>query len=202
MTVLTWLAAGPGCWDDVPTMPSGAMWGFAMRDRSVIRGAAVAAAIIACVGASGGVALAQTPIKPKQHFAGIVNGQEGSAVVYTVCPGPITAHRFGRLAGGQTMAVAQTASGPGYTGPLSQVYSWFQPLPAGAASPVTLTFTQYGVPQNIPAPVRVPCDGTGQAVFSSCPYHAPCTFGWVPDPVTVKFENIAVSLPRDGAPGP
>jgi hypothetical protein len=178
------------------------MWGLAMRDRSVIWGAAVAATIVACVGVGGGAALAQTPIKPKQHFAGIVNGQEGSAVVYTVCPGPITPHRLGRLEGGQTMAVAETAGGPGYTGPCSQVYSWFQPLLAGATSPVTLTFTQYGVPQTIPAPVRVPCDGTGQAVFSSCPYHAPCPFGWVPDTVRVKFENIAVSLSRDGARGP
>jgi hypothetical protein len=172
-----------------------------MRDRSIIRSAA-AAAIVACVGAGSGVALAQTPIKPRQHFAGIVNGQEGSAVVYTVCPGPITRHRFGPLKGGQTMAVAETASGPGYTGPFSQVYSWFQPLPAGATSPVTLTFTEYGVAQNIPASVRVPCDGTGQAVFSSCPYHAPCPFGWVPDTVRVKFENIAVSLSRGGARGP
>lgn len=169
-----------------------------MRDRSIIRSAAVAAAIVACVGGGGGVALAQTPIKPKQHFAGIVNGQEGSAVVYTVCPGPVRRHRFGPVAGGQMMAVAQTAHGPGYTGPFNQIHSWFQPLAAGTSSPVTLTFTQYGVPQDIPASVRVPCDGTGHAVFSSCPYLAPCAYGWVPDPVKVTFENIAVALPRGG----
>jgi hypothetical protein len=173
-----------------------------MTDRSIVRSAAVAAAIIACVGAGGGVALAQTPIKPKQHFAGIVNGQEGSAVVYTVCPGPIRPHRFGPLQGGQTMAVAETAHGPGYTGLFSQVYSWFQPPPAGATSPVTLTFTEYGVPQTIPASVRVPCDGTGQAVFSSCPYHAPCAAGWSPDTVRVTFENIAVSLSPGAPRGP
>ena len=173
-----------------------------MRDRSIIWSAAVAAAIIGCLGAGGGVALAQTPIRARQHFAGIVNGQEGSAVIYTVCPGPVTAHRFGPLEGGQTMAVAETAHGPGYTGPFSQVSSWFQPLPAGATGPVTLTFTEYGVAQAIPASVRVPCDGTGQAVFSSCPYHAPCAFGWVPDTVRVKFENIAISLSRGGARGP
>lgn len=173
-----------------------------MRARPIIWSAAVSAMIIACVGAGGGVALAQTPIKPKQHFTGMVNGQEGRAVVYTVCPGPITSHRFGPLKGGQTMAVAETADGPGYTGPFSQVYSWFQPLPAGPTRPVTLTFTEYGVPQNIPASVRVPCDGTGQAVFSSCPYHAPCAFGWVPDTVRVKFENIAVSPSPGGARGP
>jgi hypothetical protein len=173
-----------------------------MRDRSIIRSAAVAAAVIACVGAGGGVAFAQTPIKPKQHFVGIVNGQEGSAVVYTVCPGPVTRHRFGPLKGGQTMAVAQTAHGPGYTGSFSEVSSWFQPLPAGAARPVTLTITQYGVAQSIPASVRVPCDGTGQVVFSSCPYRAPCPPGWVPDTVRVKFENIAVSLFRGGALDP
>ena len=159
------------------------------------------AAIVACLAASGGVALAQTPIKPKQHFVGIVNGQEGSAVVYTVCPGPVGHHRFGPVKGGQTLAVAQTAHGVGYTGPFSQIYAWFQPLPPGESTPVKLTFTEYGVAQDIPATVRVPCEGTGQAVFSSCPYHAPCAAGWVPDPVKVTFENIATSLPWGGARG-
>jgi hypothetical protein len=172
-----------------------------MRDRSIIRSAMVVTAVVACLGGGGGGALAQTPIKHKQHFAGIVNGQQGSAVVYTVCPGPVTRHRFGPVAGGQTMTVAQTAHGPGYTGPFSQIYAWFQPLPAGVSRPVTLTFTQYGVAQDIPTSVRVPCDGTGQAVFSSCPYRAPCAYGWIPGPVKVMFENIATGLSPADARG-
>ena len=35
-------------------------------------------------------------------------------------------------------------------------------------------------------------DGTGRVEFSSCPYLAPCAYGWVPDYVTVQFVNIAV----------
>ena len=27
--------------------------------------------------------------------------------------------------------------------------------------------------------------------FSSCPYLAPCAFGWIPDYVNVQFVNIA-----------
>jgi hypothetical protein len=37
----------------------------------------------------------------------------------------------------------------------------------------------------------VPCSGTGKVEFSSCPYLAPCAFGWVPAYVDVTFNNIA-----------
>ena len=165
-----------------------------MTVRSVARSIAVAAAIVAFVGVGGGAALAQAPIGPRQHFTGMVNGQEGSAVVYTVCPGPAAGHRTGPVKGGQTMAVAQVADGPGDTGLFSQIYSWFQPVPA-RTRPVALTFRQYGEPQRIPRSVRVPCSGTGEAVFSSCPYLAPCAAGFVQDTLTVTFENIAARLP-------
>jgi hypothetical protein len=165
-----------------------------MRDRSVARSIALAAAIVALVGVGGGAALAQAPIAPQQHFVGLVNGQEGSAVVYTVCPGPVTGHRTGPVKGGQTMAVAEVADGRGDTGLFSQIYAWFQPVPAGTR-PVALTFRQYGEPQRIPRSVRVPCSGKGEAVFSSCPYLAPCAPGFVWDTLRVTFENIAVRLP-------
>ena len=100
-----------------------------MRDRSVARSIAVAVAIIAFVGVGSGAALAQTPIGPQQHFVGMVNGQEGSAVVYTVCPGPVTEHRTGPVRGGQTMAVAEAADGHGDTGLFSQI---LLVVPAGA----------------------------------------------------------------------
>jgi hypothetical protein len=134
---------------------------------------------------------AQTAIGPKQHFVGIVNGQIGHAVVYTVCPGPIRPGQLGPLAGGQTFEVAEAPDGSGYTGPFSQISSWFVP-PPGGVKPVQVKFTKYGVSKTIPSKVRVPCAGTGQAEFSSCPYLAPCASGWVPDYVTVTFEDIAV----------
>jgi hypothetical protein len=177
-------------------MPSRACGEASMKDRSIARGITVAFAIIACVGTGGAVAAAQTPISPQQHFVGIVNGKQGSVVVYTVCPGPAR-HRTGPVKKGQTMAVAEVANGHGDTGPFGQINAWFQPVPAGTR-PVMLTFKQYGEPQRIPSSVRVPCSGKGKAVFSSCPYLAPCAFGFIPDTVKVTFENIAVTPSAGG----
>jgi hypothetical protein len=142
------------------------------------------------MGASAAAA-AQTPIAPHQHFVGLVNGDEARAVVYTVCAGPVQPGESGPVAGGQDMAVRRMATGSGNTGPFSQVYAWFVPAP-GASAPVALTFTDYGSPQPIPTSIDVPCSGTGQVEFSSCPYLAPCAAGWVPVYVTVTFEDIAV----------
>ena len=171
-----------------------------MKNRSIAGSIAAAFAIIAFVGAAGEAAAAQTPINPQQHFAGLVNGKKGSVVVDTVCPGPVTKHRYGPVQKGQTMEVAAAAHGSGYTGPFSQVYAWLQPAPAGT-QPVILTFKQYGAPQRIPGSVRVPCNGTGEAVFSSCPYRAPCAFGFIPDTLKVRFKNIAATPSRGGVHG-
>ena len=53
------------------------------------------------------------------------------------------------------------------------------------------TITSYGAKVPILDDVRVPCDGTGRVEFSSCPYLAPCAFGWAPDFVDVQFVNVA-----------
>ena len=156
------------------------------------------AVALATIGVGAAVGGAQQSIGPDQHFIGLVNGSNVDPVVYTVCPGPARPGQMGSVLGGQTMSVAEVASGGGFTGLFSQVYAWFVPVsPTPTAStptsaPVQLKFTTYGTPQAIPSTVRVPCDGTGTAEFSSCPYLAPCAFGWVPDYVKVRFENIAV----------
>jgi hypothetical protein len=171
-----------------------------MKDRSIAWSIAVAFAIIALVSAGGEAAAAQAPIGPHQHFVGLVNGQQGSAVVYTVCPGPAGKHRTGPVKKGQTMAVAEVAKGHGDTGRFSHIYSWFQPVRAGTR-PVMLTFTQYGEPRRIPRSVRVPCNGKGEAVFRSCPYLAPCAAGFVPNTLKVTFENVAATPSRGVEPG-
>jgi hypothetical protein len=147
-------------------------------------------AIPAWVGAGVAVAAGGTPIGPGQHFIGPVNGSNDDPIVYTVCPGPATLHRKGPVAGGQTMAVAEVADGTGYTGLFSTVYAWFMPVRSGS-TPRQLKFTTYGSSKSIPTSIRVPCDGEGTVVFSSCPYLAPCAAGWVPDNVDVQFVNIA-----------
>lgn len=132
---------------------------------------------------------AQEHIQPNQHFMGLVNGSNAPVVVYTVCPGP-AAGQTGPVASGQTLSVAHVASGNGYTGLFSQVYAWFD-QDSSATKPDMVKFTEYGVAQPIPSAVRVPCSGTGQVTFSSCPYLAPCAAGFIPDEVTVKFVDIA-----------
>lgn len=146
---------------------------------------------LAVLGVSAGVAVAQRPIRPDQSFIGLVNGSDANPVVYTVCGGPTYAGRTGPVAGGQTMSVAKAASGGGYTGPYSQIYAWFVPQSSSAGAPTMLKFTTYGTSQSIPTSIQVPCDGNGQVEFSSCPYLAPCAYGWVPDYVPVRFVNIA-----------
>lgn len=136
-------------------------------------------------------ASAQAPIQPDQHFVGVVNGKRADVVVHTVCPGPASPGRTGPVAGGQTFAVARLAKGSGYTGPFGQVNVWFVPKQQQPA-PVQVRLTKYGQPRPIPNTVRVPCDGTGTVEFSSCPYLAPCAFGWVPTYVKVRFVDIAV----------
>jgi hypothetical protein len=153
---------------------------------------AMTAMLIAFAGVPAG---AQQPIGPNQHFSGRVNGTAAgtSAVVYTVCAGPVWAGRTGPVAGGQTLSVVRAKRGHGYTGPFAQIYAWFVPQqPATTTAPAQLKFISYNAPQGIPASVQVPCDGTGQVEFSSCPYLAPCAYGWVPDYVSVRFVNIAV----------
>jgi hypothetical protein len=149
------------------------------------------AATVSVIGIGVASASAQTSIGPDQHFLGFVNGSNNDPVVYTVCPGPASPGRLGPVEGGQTFSVDEVASGGGFTGPLSSIYAWFVPA-SSSAKPPSVKFGKYGVSKAIPSTVRVPCDGTGQVEFSSCPYLAPCVAGWVPIYVPVKFENIAV----------
>jgi len=134
-------------------------------------------------------ASAQTPIGAGQHFIGLVNGSTTSVTVDTVCPGPVSGGREGKVASGQTISIAEVARRHGFTGLFSQVYAWF--VPRHGETPVELAFATYGDPQTIPSTVRVPCAGRGRVEFSSCPYLAPCAAGWVPTYVRVTLVDIA-----------
>jgi len=149
----------------------------------------VASVVMAVVGA--GPALARGPIGPHQHFVGLVNGASSNGVVRVVCGGPVYAGRTGPVAGGQTMSVRQVPAGRGYTGLFGSVYAWFVPQSSAVGAPPMRKFTTYGRPQAVPTRARVPCGGPGQVEFSSCPYLAPCAYGWVTDYVKVRFVDIA-----------
>jgi hypothetical protein len=146
---------------------------------------ATAVSVIVVVGAPAGA----VPIGPNQHFSGLVNGKRSSAAVTTVCAGPATG-RTGPVAAGQTLGVVRRGR-HGYTGPFSTIYAWFVPQSGTTTAPTQLKFVSYRTPQEIPTSMQVPCDGTGEVEFSSCPYLAPCALGWTPAFVEVQFVNIA-----------
>jgi hypothetical protein len=160
-----------------------------MRIRALV--AVLATAVVLVLPTATATASAQKAIGPNQHFVGLVNGSKANAEVRVVCGGPIYSGRTGSVAGGQTMSVAKVANGGGYTGPYRAVNAWFVPASASSTPPTQLKFTAYGVPQSIPTSIQVPCGGSGQVEFSSCPYLAPCAYGWVPEYVTVSFVDIA-----------
>ena len=157
--------------------------------RAVVRSAVIFVLAVATPVLAVGVATAQTPIAPGQHFVGLVNGSTARVRVYTACADPPRKGREGPVVAGQTMSVAEVARGHGATGLFSQIYAWF--VPRHHATPVELTFSSYGEPQTIPSSVWVPCTGHGRAEFSSCPYLAPCAAGWTPTYVRVTFVDVA-----------
>lgn len=152
--------------------------------------AALSVLMLGLTGLGGGVAEAAQPIRPHQHFVGLVNGHDSQAVVYTFCPGGIYQGETGPVAGGQTMSVERRANALGNTGPFTQIYAWFVPT-SNSGTPTMLQFTTYST-EPIPTSIQVPCYGSGKVEFSSCPYLAPCAAGWVPYFVDVTFEDIAV----------
>jgi hypothetical protein len=163
--------------------------------RLSVRILAVLATSVAVL-AAGSTAGAATPIGPGQHFTGIVNGVKANPasaeapVVFTFCPGPVGGGRTGGVLGGQSVAVTRVPGGGGSTGWFRSVNVWFV-QDASAGGPQQVTLTSYDTKAEIPATVRLPCEGTGQVEFSACPRLAPCAFGWVPLLVTVRFENVA-----------
>jgi hypothetical protein len=130
-----------------------------------------------------------TAIRPHQHFVGLVNGRHLNAIVHVACPGPALSNS-GSVVGGQTMAVARVAKGNGDTGLFDGVYAWFVPAQVGVR-PTSLHFRSYTRSMEIPTSIHVACAGAGVVEFSSCPYLAPCAYGWTPTYVHVRFVNIA-----------
>jgi hypothetical protein len=132
-------------------------------------------------------AAATTPIRPNQHYIGLVNAEHTGAVIYVVCPGP-AAGQTGPPAGGQTVAVRKVHSGGGYTGSSArEIWAQF-----GKDQFHVVGFTAYNVDKPIPTSLQLPCQGTGTVTFTTCFGTLPCAANSKPDTVTVTFENIAV----------
>jgi hypothetical protein len=165
----------------------GSIGGVVMR--LSMRAAGLVIAAIGLTVAATSTAQGATPIRAHQHFRGVVNGKTADAFIRIACPGP--AEQTGAILSGQTLAVTHVRAGGGFTGPFSQVYAWIVPAAGSTARPVQVEFKNYNITMPMPAGITVPCDGSAQVEFSSCPYLAPCAFGWTPEYVTVRFVNVA-----------
>jgi hypothetical protein len=176
----------PGAAAAQPSRRRGELGGTAMTTFPKWRTGLLIVAVVALVPA-GLAAASGKPIKPNQHFIGFVNGKSHDAVVYTVCPGPLGPGELGPPAGNQPVKVVHVRSGGGDTGSTGNlVYSF---IPGGP--PAITTLTHYNTPGDIPMSGRVPCDGTGVDIFTSCAIPAPCGTGAKTYQVDVTFEDIA-----------
>lgn len=124
-------------------------------------------------------------VGPNQRFAGVVNGSAGDATVYVVCPGPTFPGQRGHPVAGQGVQVIEN-TGSGFTG--SAATRIVVRFGANSASTAVLVFTQYGVPQDIPTSLLLPCAGTDTAFFTPAPSSPTAR----DSTVTLHFVNIAV----------
>jgi hypothetical protein len=102
-------------------------------------------------------ALAESLIRPGQHFVGLVNGAHDNAVVYVACAGPIVPDRRTHPLRGQTMSVAHVRAGGGSTGSTgTRIVARFLDDKS-----VAVKFRSYGLQQELPTSILVPCEGKG-----------------------------------------
>jgi hypothetical protein len=135
--------------------------------------ASLAALAAAVVPANAALAdpIVPTPVGPNQYYVGVVNGNVDRAVIRMECPGPIPSpSRLGRPLPGQTVAVRQVPgiiSNAGFTGSAARaIAGLFSP---SASSDPTVVFTVYGVAQEIPRTMLLPCAGSGSVIFFARP---------------------------------
>ena len=154
--------------------------------RSLCNVIAVVAIAVASVATP--AAASTSPIRPNQHYIGLVNGKHAGAVIYVACPGPIFPGRTGAVVGNQTVAVRHVRRGVGYTGSFAQrIWAQF-----GSDAIHVVGFTSYNVAEPIPTSLQLPCQGTGTVTFTTCFGTLPCAADTRPAVVPVTFLNIAV----------
>lgn len=154
--------------------------------RRLFRTLGVSVALLGFV-TSTSAAGAATPIRPHQHYIGLINRRHVNATIYVVCPGPATLNRTGPPAGNQTVSVVRVLTGSGDTGSLGHtIWAEFN----GDLTHVA-HFTHYNTPASIPTSLQLPCQGTGTVTFTTCFGTLPCTVDARDDVVPVSFINIA-----------
>jgi hypothetical protein len=134
--------------------------------RIVVAGAAIAtSAGLLGAGAAAAQAPSKAPIQPNQYFNGLVNGKSKDATILMACPGPVGG--MGHPVAGQYVTVeGPLSSGEGFTGKAKSIDATLEFL-TPSSTPVHLaTFRYYHEPGAISTELKLPCEGSGVAVFS------------------------------------
>jgi hypothetical protein len=133
--------------------------------------AGIAALTLACPEIT---ASAAAPIRPHQHFVGLINGSTGTpqpATIRMACFGPIQPGQTGHPFGGQTVAVQRVAAtaNSGFTGDrTTSIGAFFGPPPPSGTSASYVDFTTYGQ-KALPTSLTLPCSGSGKVSFVPLP---------------------------------
>ena len=113
-----------------------------------------------------------------------MNGAHDNAVVYVACGGPIVPDRRTHPLSGQTVSVAHVRTSGGFTGSVgTRIVARFLD-----DTSVAVKFTSYGVQQEVPTSILVPCEGKGVVRFAPKPRSSTS----VADFVEVAYVNLAV----------
>jgi hypothetical protein len=155
--------------------------------RKVIVAGAAIAALASLLGAGATGATAKAPIAPNQYFNGLVNGQSKAATILMACPGPVGG--MGHPVAGQYVSVeGPLSSGAGFTGKAKSIAATLE-FNSPISTPVHLaTFRYYYEPGAISTELRLPCEGSGVAVFTPVMGGETAKAAKVP----VQFVNVAV----------
>lgn len=143
------------------------------RLRTLVLGAVAAATVALAPSAAhaDGVNPPFVPVGANQFFAGIVNGDEGTATIKVVCPVPVTPEATGHPEAGQIVAARQILPPVpvnmfGYTGTEATGIA----VGFGATSVTApLILHYYGIGLEIPQSLNLPCTGTGVVTFTPVP---------------------------------
>lgn len=113
------------------------------------------------------------PIRPNQHFTGLVNTRNvGPVTITVVCPAPTG---FGHPAADQPVEVEPVTAVPpladvGFTGSRGASITAAITLNAAAAPIKVAHFTSYFVVIDIPTTIKLPCSGSAVMNFVPLPH--------------------------------
>jgi hypothetical protein len=128
------------------------------------------------------------PVRPHQHFIGLINGRTGRShrvVIQMACFGAIRPGETGHPMSHQTITVLKVAARhahAGYTGTGTFIGAFFGAPPPAPSSASYVAFHRY-LTRKLPTSLELPCAGNGTVTFVALPlnfhsrsFEVPVTF--------------------------